>query len=285
MIKTITSVFEFIFGLIKYPLYIFVGIIILFMFLTFLNVFILRCRGQTVPHRRRRYGTSKFKSNFIYSLFVQAPKQYAIDMVSTPADYFRNQGCIIFTGRQGKGKTISLVKYALDLKLNYPKAKLISNLDIIGMDDKLNHWSKLVHYKNGKQGVICCIDETQNWFSSAQSKDFPPEMLSVITQNRKNRRIILGTAQSFHLLAKSIRSQATEIRECHTFAGVFTVVIKREPFLDSEGNVVKMKYRGMYCFAHDKQLRDSYDTWSVVDSLAKDGFIKRHERYNIDDLI
>ena len=45
----------------------------------------------------------------------------------------------------------------------------------------------------GVQGVICLIDEMQNWFSSNQSKNFPPEMLQVVTQNRKNRRVIMGS--------------------------------------------------------------------------------------------
>ena len=45
--------------------------------------------------------------------------------------------------------------------------------------------------KNGINGVIVVMDELQNWFSSNDSKNFPPEMLSVITQNRKNRRMVL----------------------------------------------------------------------------------------------
>lgn len=79
----------------------------------------------------------------------------------------------------------------------------------------------LMSYKNGIQGVIVSIDELQNWFSSNDSKNFPPEMLEVITQNRKNRRIILGTSQNFYLLAKAIRSQATEVRRCSTLFRLF----------------------------------------------------------------
>ena len=119
------------------------------------------------------------------------------------------------------------------------------------------------------------MDELQNWFSSNQSRNFPPEMLSVITQNRKNRRIILGTSQSFHLLAKSIRSQVTEVRECFTLAGCITFVRKRYPVLDHSGDVVEWKNRGFYFFVHTKELRDSYDTWAVVESLSKSGFQDR----------
>ena len=116
------------------------------------------------------------------------------------------------------------------------------------------------------------MDELQNWFGSNQSRNFPPEMLGVITQNRKNRRVILGTAQNFYLLAKAIRSQCTEIRQCVTLAGVLTIVIKREPIIDNDGDVKDLKYRGMYFFVHSERLRNSYDTWSVVDALSSSGF-------------
>lgn len=123
-----------------------------------------------------------------------------------------------------------------------------------------------------KSGVVVGMDELQNWFSSNDSKNFPAEMLGVITQNRKNRRIILGTSQNFYLLAKAIRSQATEVRRCATYLGCLTVVRRFEPILDSEGNVVKFKNRGVYCFVHDKELRESYDTWKTIENLKKSGF-------------
>jgi len=143
----------------------------------------------------------------------------------------------------------------------------------------LEHWSKLIDYKNGIYGVIAVLDETQNWFSSNQSKNFPPEMLQVITQNRKNRRVILGTAQNFYLLAKAIRSQTTEIRRCTTYFGALTLVRRFEPILDSEGNVQEFKKRGFYFYVHDEDLRNSYDTYHVIESLKESGF-----KDNVDNL-
>lgn len=120
---------------------------------------------------------------------------------------------------QWYGKTIAMAQQALAWRKEYPKAQCITNFALSGEDEKLNDWRLLVGYKNGIQGVIACIDEMQNWFSSNQSKNFPPEMLEVITQNRKNRRVIMGTAQSFNRLAKPLREQATEVRKCYTFFG------------------------------------------------------------------
>ena len=103
-------------------------------------------------------------------------------------------------------------------------------------------------------------------------KTFLLKCCGVITQNRKNRRIILGTSQNFYLLAKAIRSQATEVRRCTTLLGCLTIVRRAEPILDSEGNVAEWKKRGMYFFVHNKKLREAYDTYKVIENLSKSGF-------------
>lgn len=205
-------------------------------------------------------------------LLWEAPRRYVDDLYKRQPDFFRPQGLIIFTGRQGNGKTTALMQYAIDLLDTYPKAKCLSNTKFAYQTEKLVHWKQLVDYKNEHKGIVVIMDELQNWFGSNQSRNFPPEMLGVITQNRKNRRVILGTAQNFYLLAKAIRSQCTEIRQCVTLAGVLTIVIKREPIIDNDGDVKDLKYRGMYFFVHSERLRNSYDTWSVVDALSSSGF-------------
>lgn len=274
MVSVFVDVFKSLFvvawDLLKLPLLIVACFLGLFALLCLGNYLYLRCvkklKKPTGVHYRLR------KRNFFQKLFIDAPRQFAYDYISRSPEFFRYQGMIIYTGRQGRGKTVALAEHTRRMQREYPKCKVIGNLDYKYQDDVLDHWTKLIDYKNGIQGVVCQIDETQNWFSSNQSKDFPPEMLEVITQNRKNRRIILGTAQSFNRLAKPIREQTTEVRECHTFAGCVTFVIRKEPFLDFDGNVEKLKYRGCYFFVHNAELRNSYDTYKVIDSLRKSGF-------------
>ena len=58
----------------------------------------------------------------------------------------------------------------------------------------------------------------------------------------------------------------------HTLFGCFTFVVKRKPVFDSEGNVIDMKYRGVYFFTHTEELRSSYDTYKVIHTLAQEGF-------------
>lgn len=269
MLESIGNMFAVMLALLKYPVFFVLAVLILF-FADCMVWYIIRyAKGDRVNKGSVR---KLPKRSLLLKVFVDAPRQYVDDIYNRKPDYFLPQGLVIFTGRQGNGKTISLMQYATELLDTYPKAKCISNTKFSLQNDQLTHWTQLIKYKNGHMGVIAIIDELQNWFSSNSSRNFPPDMLSVITQNRKNRRVILGTAQNFYLLAKPIRSQCTEIRECLTLAGVLTIVIRREPVVDNDGEVKQLKYRGMYCFAHDRRLRDSYDTYSVVENLAKSGF-------------
>lgn len=267
--------FEIMWGLfswLKVPIILLVALVVLFFVLVYINVFIGLLQGKRF--KKGQHNRIK-KRSILKRLFLDLPKRVSDDMFNRDPEAFRHKGMIIFEGRQGEGKSIAMCQFAMTMQEEYPKVKCISNLGYKYEDNVLDNWRKLIDYENGKYGVIAILDETQNWFSSNQSKNFPPEMLEVITQNRKNRRIILGTAQNFYLLAKAIRSQATEVRRCATLLGALTIVRKYYPVLDSDGNVKEWKYRGMYFFVHDKKLRDSYDTYKVIKSLRKSGFQER----------
>lgn len=269
MIQGFLSLLKTFLIMLKYPLLVLCGLLFVFAFSCSIFYFQGLFKG-----RRINVGSVNRipKRNALLRIFYDAPKQYVDDLFNTKPDFFRPQGLVIFTGMQGRGKTVSMMQYAIELHDTYPLSKCLSNTQYVYQDMPLKHWKQLIDFKNEQKGVVVIMDELQNWFSSNQSRNFPPEMLSVITQNRKNRRIILGTAQNFFMLAKPIRSQCTEIRECMTFAGVLTVVIRREPKINNEGECKELKYRGMYFFVHNKRIRDSYDTWAVIDNLKKSGF-------------
>lgn len=256
-------------SILKYPLYVILGILALFMILCFINIIIGLIKGKRF--KKGKHNIVK-KHGLLRRIFIDLPKQFVNDLFDKDPEFFSHQGMIIFEGRQGSGKTTSMVEYAMHMQKEYPLAKCITNLAYTKEDEALTDWRMLINYKNGIRGVIVCMDELQNWFSSNDSKNFPPEMLEVITQNRKNRRIILGTAQNFYLLSKAIRTQTTEVRRCATLLGCLTIVRRFEPVLDAEGNVAEWKKRGMYFFVHNKELRDSYDTFKVIQRLSKVGF-------------
>ena len=269
MLDMFIKIFNVILSILKLPLIALFAVIGYYVVAVTLWCAVHFLKGERI--RRGSVRRIRTRSLFL-RLFWDAPRRYADDLYQREPDFFRPQGLIIFCGRQGNGKTSALMQYAIDLLDSYPLAKCLSNTKFAYQDEELSHWKQLVDYKNGNRGIVVIMDELQNWFGSNQSRNFPPEMLGVITQNRKNRRVILGTAQNFYLLAKAIRSQCTEIRQCVTLAGVLTVVVRREPIIDNDGDVKELKYRGVYSFVHSDRLRSSYDTWSVVDALSKAGF-------------
>lgn len=269
MLSMIWSVIKVFVDFLKYPIFVILGLILIFI----LSCLIFLVKGLLEGRRIPKGGRRKLKEpNLLVKLFYLVPKQFVEDLFNRPEDFFKYQGLIVFEGRQGMGKTISMVKFMQDMQYEFPNALCTTNLAYTDENKPLKTWKMLINYKNGFQGVIVAMDELQNWFSSNDSKNFPPEMLSVITQNRKNRRIILGTSQNFYLLSKAIRSQTTEVRRCATYFGCFTIVTRVEPILDSEGSVVKWKKRGRYCFVHNKELRDSYNTWKVIERFKEVGF-------------
>lgn len=262
----------------KYP--------IIFIFVLY-AIFMLMCViftliGFKQGKRFKKGSRQKVKKHgFLRQIFIDAPKQIVEDKFNQDPDFFTHQGLIIFEGRQGNGKSVAMVHEAMQLQEEFPLAKCTSNLAYTQEDMPLKDWRMLISFKNGIKGVIVLMDELQNWFSSNDSKNFPPEMLQVITQNRKNRRVILGTAQNFYLLSKAIRTQTTEVRRCITLLGCITIVRRFEPILDAQGDVLEWKNRGMYFFVHDKKLRESYDTYKVIERLQKVGFKEEQTETNI----
>lgn len=128
---------------------------------------------------------------------------------------FPYSGIWLCTGGQGSGKTLYLMHLVKAIHDEYPDALIVSNISIFGvpcipytgLDDFEN-------YQNGQKGIIYVLDEIQTMYNSLESKNMPPSSLAVWSQNRKNRRVILGTSQRFNRVAKGIREQCRYHIEC-----------------------------------------------------------------------
>lgn len=269
MLKSMLDMFIMLikfFGILLIPL---VVILIIFTLTVIVWILIYRIKyKKSFPLNTNSYPK---RENPFKMFFVSIPRRFVLDRIEREPDTFEPRGIHMYCGEQGSGKTIACVEHILRMQKAYPKAKCITNFGYEAEDDPLEIWQQLLDYNNGKLGVIVGIDEIQNWFMSGNNK-LPEGMLEVVTQNRKNRRILCCTAQVFTRVNKGIREQVTMVYNPHTFLGCFTVVIKRKPEFDSEGNVTKMKYKGMYCFTHTDEIRHAYDTYKVIHTLSKEGF-------------
>lgn len=203
-------------------------------------------------------------------------------------DYFWATGTQVYIGAQGSGKTISAVKHCIDLKERYPKAKLCSNLqlnflepipitehDIPDIDPAAQYYyfsnieqlgNALKNINNGFKGVIYIIDEIHTYFNALDSKNIPMFVFSEIAQQRKQRKLIIGTSQLFMRMAKPLREQCDNLISCNTKMGVFT---KQKAY---DGMTLTQDYNGnlqgtlkkVGWFYHTRKLRNSFDTYQKI---------------------
>lgn len=205
-------------------------------------------------------------------LLKDLPDQIILDRFNNDPDEFKEYGVHIVAGKQGTGKSITLTYLLLRYQEMYPKLKIATNYYYKYEDKHIEHWKDIINYNNDKYGVIVVLDEIQNWFNSLQSKDFPPEMLTEITQQRKQRKVIFGTSQVFSRVAKPIREQTYMLYEPITLFGCLTFVRKYDITTDVSGNTDSKKYRGCFFFIQNEEIRSAFNTYLKVENLAKEGF-------------
>lgn len=208
-------------------------------------------------------------------------------------DFFNPSGTQIYVGSQGSGKTMSAVYHLIRLKKRYPRALVVTNLSLTGMSpltftsrDTLNSAVTaidsekqyiqfrsmeqlslaLVGVNNGKFGVIYLIDEIHTYFNALDSKNIPMYVFTEISQQRKQRKLIIGTSQLFLRTAKPLREQCDNVIVCKTYFGVLTFQYAYE------GETLEQDYSGKLSgtlkkrgwFIQKREYRDFYDTYQKV---------------------
>lgn len=136
--------------------------------------------------------------------------------------YFKPEGLLVFCGSQGSGKTLSAVQYVKKVCELYPKCILVTNTQIKG----LPLYTKVIEYtgiesltsiENGQDGVLYFIDEIHLEFNSLESKNVPIEVMIEVSQQRKQRKHIVGTSQVYMRMAKPLREQIKNVVICKNF--------------------------------------------------------------------
>lgn len=187
-------------------------------------------------------------------------------------DEFPLCGIIVYTGRQGAGKTLSITEQALRIIKEYPKLNVYSNYNIDPRDNRsiyyLNSFDDLLNDNNGRYGCLALTDELQNLYNNKTSKEADYGLMECICQNRKSHRLILTSTQQFYFLDKAIRSQVVEVRKIISFK-ILNLVIRCKPELDKDMTIVKTRPVGFYFYVPSKALFDSYDTFQKIEAKRK----------------
>jgi len=101
---------------------------------------------------------------------------------------------------------------------------LVTNVKINGLCPKtrVHEYTgidSLLKYENGYEGVLFFIDEIHLEFNSLESKNIPIEVMIEVSQQRKQRKHIVGTSQQFLRLAKPLREQVKNLVICRKMFG------------------------------------------------------------------
>lgn len=226
----------------------------------------------------------------IFSFFIKLIdfirwKIYDFLMLLINGRQFNLFGVTIFCGRQGSGKTIGIVEQLERIKVTYPKAIICTNIHYLKQDLPLADWRQLLELRNGTDGVVFVIDEIQNEYDNSKWKDFPEGLLSVITQQRKQRIKIYLSSQVYTRVVKQIREQCFDVIECKTFLGRWTRLkcYDAEDYnsiIDNPTPEKKFKLHKKWrrSFIQTNHLRKLYDSYKVVENMQKVDFINRNER-------
>lgn len=188
--------------------------------------------------------------------------------------YFKPDGLTIFVGSQGSGKSLSAVAYIYNLLEFYPKAKLVTNIDLLDypIDNirvfRFKEAQDLTRYKNGKEGVIFLIDEIQLYFNSLGSKNINMDVMTQISQQRKQRIHIVATSQVFGRMAKPLREQFSCVILCKSYFNFIqkNSLIDRDSIdgEESTGTNISGKVVKNFWFFRSPEMFKRYDTYAVI---------------------
>lgn len=256
----------------------FVGCVLLVAGLVFLVAFVRVCKIRSLP-----LDPDKLREPYIKHKWLNLARWLLVDYLERGKHRgeFREFGFTFFVGRQGSGKTASMVHYLETIKERYPDCLIVTNFGYYRADRIMKSWRDLLTIRNGTKGVVFAIDEIHSEYSSAAWKDVPESLLSEISQQRKQRIKIVATSQLFTRVAKPLREQAATVVACRTIAGRWTRNKEYDAVdytLLAEGTTKKVKPIGRSSFVQSDAFRACYDTYEKIERMSRADFIPRNER-------
>lgn len=137
-------------------------------------------------------------------------------------------------------------------------------------------------YSNGDKGVIFLVDEIQLYLNSLASKNINMDVITQISQQRKQRKHIVATSQVFGRMAKPLREQFSCVILCKNFFRCFQFnrLIDRDSMDgdDSTGTNLTGEVKKKFFWFHSPKMYKRYDTYYVI---SKNKFVSGEDQLDI----
>lgn len=135
-------------------------------------------------------------------------------------------GSMVYVAFQGQGKTLSMCDYAFRVRKDFPDCLVYSNIKLYGIDYKFifsdEDVKEALSVQNGSKGVLVLLDEAHLYFGKKTGIGL--EVLTSISQQRKDRRRIVFSSQIWEELDISLRKQVKDIMKCRKIFGRFILI-------------------------------------------------------------
>lgn len=179
---------------------------------------------------------------------------------------FPFEGIWLFAGAQGTGKTLCMMHVVRNLVDQFPDVKIVSDISIFGVPCiPFTGVKDFNRYNNGEKGIVFVIDEIQTIWNSLQSNKMPESNIAIWSQNRKNRRVILGTSQRFTRVAKPIREQTRYLIKCNRpLFHIYPYRLYDGDDFDDDGNYTGDKNPRLRFYVPKVDVMSMYNTLEVV---------------------
>ncbi|MDE6506549.1 MAG: hypothetical protein K2K71_04790, partial [Eubacterium sp.] len=123
----------------------------------------------------------------------------------------------------------------------------------------------LKYVNNNEYGVVFLIDEIHLELNSLESKNIDIEVMVEISQQRKQRKHIVGTSQVYMRMAKPLREQIHDIILCSNLFGFiqYNRWVKGESCYEENGKL-KADVNGRFIWTHSPDMYAQYDTYTKM---------------------
>lgn len=166
-----------------------------------------------------------------------------------------------------------MVHYFKKIISDYPKAIVVTNIEFnFDIPNQIIQYSGFDDFQieNGIYGVIYLLDEIHLILNSLESKGVPLSVIVELSQQRKQRKLILGSSQVYSRMAKPLREQIRNVIVCKNLFGVFQLNYLIDAFETKEGSDGKLDVKKMKTsfFFHRKEDYTNYDTYKKMSSYV-----------------
>lgn len=228
----------------------------------------------------------RFIGNIRLPLFLDFVKWCIIDIIRGKWKNRKKTGIYQFVALPGEGKTLSMVEHIIRDKEKYPNTRVYTNFNFKGQNGAISHWIDMIKYAKCcvKDDVPCILamDEIHITFDSSNWRDFPPEMLALISFNRKYGVQLLCSSQIYERIPKKIRDISNYTVLCKNVFKMDRLFVNyyydTNDYEMSFEDGKKSKASFVRFYIADDNLYSKYNTLEQVDRLVCDVKTEKNKR-------